>query len=121
MSVPKVVIPPLAMLGKERVSAEVFFVDDERDVGFEGGGGNAYDTEVIATNHKYVLTSRAVSLTWSHRHFLEAIPIWFALSRSVAMTFSRSDMNLASIGLSGMSQNTKREYATVRRPQKRKI
>lgn len=65
--------------------------------------------------------SVAVSQTWAQRHFLAEIPIWFALSRSVAITFSRSDRNLASIGESGISQNTMNEYATVRSPQNRKI
>lgn len=72
-------------------------------------------------NHKYVLTSHAVSQTCSQRHFLEAIPIWLALRRSVAITFSRSDMNFASIGESGIRMKTMIEYATVRSPQNRKI
>lgn len=63
----------------------------------------------IAMNQHHVLRSQAVSQTWSHRQVLEATPIWLALSRSVAMTFSLSERNLVSIGESGMRQNTTME------------
>lgn len=56
---------------------------------------------MIAMNQHHVFKSKSVSTTWSHRHVLDATPIWFALSRPTAITFSRSLRYLASIGESG--------------------
>lgn len=53
-------------------------------------------------NQSHVLGSIAHSLTCSHFHTPDPIPIWFIRRRSMAINLSSRVRNLASIGESGM-------------------
>lgn len=80
-----------------------------------------HEMEKSNENQHHVFKSRRLSFRWSHRHSLDMTPIWFILRRSIAISFSWSFRNLASIGESGMKANMTNEKATVITPKKRNI
>ena len=79
-----------------------------------------HDMAMMRKNQPQVFKSYRSSQTWSHRHSLDTIPIWFARRRCTAMNLSRSLKHFASIGESG-SKKTNPEKRTVARPQNKNI
>jgi hypothetical protein len=75
----------------------------------------------LRMNQPQVLRSSTASRVWSHLHFRFTIPIWFARSRSMAISFSPSLRKLASMGESGIQIKAMTENARERQPQYRKM